>query len=195
MKNISLRLMVQVVFLAAIFLQGCVPAAFVAAGAATGVIVYDKRSAKTIVKDRDITFQVQSKLDHDKELSDKAHVSITTFNNIALLVGQTPSARLRKKAEKIVRSHSKIRLLYNEVSIGKPLSNRAMANDAWITTKVKTVLATTSGLNSTSLKIITENKVVYLMGLTTRQQAELATKKTRTVAGVKKVVKLFEYIN
>ena len=50
-------------------------------------------------------------------------------------------------------------------------------------------------LNSASLKIITENGVVYLMGLTTRAQAQIATDKTRTVAGVQKIVKLFEYIN
>ena len=33
------------------------------------------------------------------------------------------------------------------------------------------------------------------MGLTTRTQAQVATDKTRTAAGVKKVVKLFEYLN
>ena len=71
----------------------------------------------------------------------------------------------------------------------------ARANDSWITTKVKAVLAAASGLNSSTLKVVTENKVVYLMGLTTRSQGKLAAEEARTVAGVEKVVKLFEYLN
>lgn len=177
-----------------LMLQGCVPAVFVA-GAATGTIIYDHRTTKAMVEDRDITFRVQSKLNKDEELRTKAHVSITTFNHIALLLGQAPDESLREKAESIAKANSKVKMLYNEIKIGKPISDLARANDSWITAKVKTVLVTVPGINSSTLKVITEDKVVYLMGLTTKAQADLATKKTRTVAGVKKVVKLFEYLN
>ena len=185
---------IPVIFLLALTLQGCLPAVFVA-GAATGVVIYDHRNAKTMVEDREITFRVQNKLDSDQELRSKAHLSVTTFNHIALLVGQAPTEELRNRAEAIVKSNSKVKMLYNEVTIEKPISNMALANDSWITTKVKTILTTVSGLNSSTLKVVTENKVVYLMGLTTRAQAKLATEKTRTVAGVQKVVKLFEYLS
>lgn len=181
-------------FMSLIFLSGCVPAIFVA-GAATGTIIYDHRSAKTIVQDRDITFQVQNKFDKDPEMRNKANVSITSFNYIVLLLGQAPNAELRNRAEEIAKSNSNVKMVYNEITIGEPISNIDRTNDTWITTKVKTVLATVAGLNSTNLKIVTENGVVYLMGLTTRTQAGLATDKTRTVAGVQKVVKLFEYLN
>ncbi len=102
---------------------------------------------------------------------------------------------MRNRAESIAKSNSNIKLLYNEVTVEQPISNSARANDLWITTKVKATLLTAKDLNSASLKIITENGVVYLMGLTTRAQAQIATDKTRTVAGVQKIVKLFEYIN
>ncbi len=177
-----------------LILQGCIPAAFVA-GTAAGVVIYDHRSTKTIVDDRDITFQVQHKFDSDQDLHDRAHVSVATFNHIALLLGQAPDAGLRSKAEAIAKSNSKVKIVHNEITIEKPISDMDRANDAWITTKVKTVLATTVGLSSSNLKVITENKVVYLMGLTTRTQAKLAADKTRTVAGVEKVVKLFEYLS
>jgi osmotically-inducible protein OsmY len=182
-------------FLVLWFLQGCVPAVFVAGAAAGGAIIYDHRSTKNIVSDRGITFQSQKKLDSDQELRKKTHVSVTTFNNIALLLGQAPNNELRDRAESIVKSNPKIKMLYNEITIGKPITDITCANDSWITTKVKTVLLAASGLNSTNLKVVTENSVVYLMGLTTRTQAKIATDKTRTVAGVKKVVKLFEYLN
>lgn len=183
------------IFLIVLLLPGCLPVVFVAGAAAGGAIIYDHRSTKGIVEDRDVTFQTQNRIDNDKELREKAHVSIATFNRIALLVGQVPNDELRNRAESIAKSNSKIKMLYNEVTIEKPISSSVRANDSWITTKVKTVLLAVPGLNSTSLKIVTENGVVYLMGLTTRAQAQIATEKARTVAGIRKVVKLFEYLN
>lgn len=177
-------------------IQGCLPAIFVAGAATAGIVVYDNRSAKTIIDDRDITFQLQGKFNSDPELSAKAHLSVTSFNRVALLVGQASSESLRQRAEDIVRSNPKVRIVYNEVVVvDKSLGLLDRTNDSWITTKVKTVLAATSGLNSTSLKIVTENRIVYLMGLTTKGQGGLAADKARTVAGVNKVVKLFEYMN
>ena len=183
------------ILLSFLFLPGCIPAVFVAGAAAGGAIIYDHRSTQDMVDDRNVTFQTQNRLDNDKELREKAHISIATFNHIALLLGQAPNAELRNRAESIAKANSKIKMLYNEVTIEKPISDVARANDSWITTKVKTVLLAAPGLNSTNLKIITENGVVYLMGLTTRSQAQIATDQTRTVAGVQKVVKLFEYLN
>lgn len=176
-------------------MPSCVPAVFMAGAAAAGVVIYDQRSPKIMFDDKNITFAVQNVLNNDSELRNKSHVAIIVFNHIALLVGQTPTVELRNRAETLVKANTKIKILYNELTVEKPISDVARAADAWITTKVKTSLLAASGLNSASLKVITENGVVYLLGLTTRTQAQIATAKTRTVAGVKKVVKLFEYIN
>jgi osmotically-inducible protein OsmY len=183
------------IFLITGFLQGCIPSVFIAGAAAGGAVIYDHRSAKVMIDDRNITFQAQNDINNDQELHEKSHISVATFNHIVLLLGQAPNSELRSRAESIVKSNSKVKMIYNEITIENSISNIACANDAWITTKVKTVLLTTPDLNSTNLKIVTEKGVVYLMGLTTRTQAQIATNKTRTVAGVQKVVKLFEYLN
>ena len=47
-------------------------------------------------------------------------------------------------------------------------------------------------LHSTQIKVVTENSVVYLMGMLTPQQAELATDVARRIDGVREVVKVFE---
>lgn len=185
---------VLMIVLLALILQGCMPAAFVA-GAATGTIIYDQRDTKTIFEDRNITFKIQNKFNSDSELRKNSHVTITTFNHIALLLGQVSDERLRDRAEEIVKSNSKVKLVYNEITVGKPISSMTQTNDSWITTKVKTVLVTVPGLNSSTLKVVTEDGTVYLMGLTTREQGKLAADKTRRVSGVKKVVKLFEYVS
>ncbi len=186
---------ITMIFWGGLFLQGCIPTAFVTGAAVGGAVIYDHRSSKVMVEDRDITFRVQGKLDQDQELREKAHVSIATFNRIALLLGQAPNEELRNRAEAIAKSNSKIKMLYNEITIEPPISVVKYANDSWITTKIKTILLATPGLKSTDLKVITENGAVYLMGLTTRTQAQIAVDKTRTAAGVQKVVKLFEYLN
>ena len=51
------------VLLIGLILQGCVPAVFVA-GAATGAVIYDHRSTKTILDDRNLTFTMQHQLDN-----------------------------------------------------------------------------------------------------------------------------------
>lgn len=178
-----------------LLLQGCAPAAFVAGAAAGGSVIYDNRSTNAMLMDHDITYTAENKISADVQLKESASISVATFNGIVLLTGQAPTPALRTKAESLVKSVPHIRLVYNEITIEKPISNVAEANDAWITSKVKTVLFAERNLNSTQLKIVTENGVVYLMGLTTRSQAQLATDRTRTVTGVRKVVKLFEYIS
>lgn len=174
-------------------ITGCVPAAFVA-GASVGLVVYDQRKPSTIAIDKNIALAAQSKLKADKELYSQSHVTVAVFNGVMLLVGQTPTEELRERAEQLVRQYSGIKLLYNEIAIAEPVSNGVRGHDAWITAKVKSTLIATHGLNSASLKVVTENGVVYLMGMTTKRQGELAASKAQRISGVTKVVKLFEYV-
>ena len=51
------------------------------------------------------------------------------------------------------------------------------------------------GLESGSIRIVTEDEVVYLMGIVNEQQAALAVDVARRVNGVNKVVKIFQYVH
>jgi osmotically-inducible protein OsmY len=55
-------------------------------------------------------------------------------------------------------------------------------------------MLTKKGLESGSIRIVTENRVVYLMGIATQEQASLAVDVARRINGVAKVVKIFQYI-
>ncbi len=62
--------------------------------------------------------------------------------------------------------------------------------------KVKTALfgvRDVEGFDPTSVKVVTEDGMVYLMGLLNRRDADAAAASTSQVSGVEKVVKLFEY--
>lgn len=177
-----------------LLLQACIPAAFVA-GAASGLVIYDQREAKTIFDDRDITYLTQTAINSDKELKAAAHVSVTTFNHVVLVVGQTPTPELRDKAIAIVQKTANISKVHNAITIEPSISMQERSRDAWLTTKVKTALLAEKGLHSPQIKIVTENKTVYLLGIVSNSQGQLAADVAKNVAGIEKVVKVFEYIN
>ena len=70
----------------------------------------------------------------------------------------------------------------------------ARSNDTWITTKVKTKMLANNSIEAYRIKVVTENGVVYLMGLVTKEEADRAAELARKTAGVQKVVRIFEYI-
>jgi osmotically-inducible protein OsmY len=53
----------------------------------------------------------------------------------------------------------------------------------------------TKDISATHIKVITENNVVYLMGLVTHREADMATEIARGTSGVLKVVRVFEYVD
>jgi osmotically-inducible protein OsmY len=188
----KLRLLFLGIFAAS--LSACVPAALVVGATAGGAIVYDNRSIKTMAKDKESELQADLKLRQDSQLK-TAHIDATTFNQIMLLVGQAPTAEISQRAYDVVSRIPNIKRIYNEITIGQPTSLARRSQDTWITTKVKTKMLAEKGLHSTQIKVVTENGVVYLMGLVTRSQGNLAAEVASRISGVQKVVKLFEYLN
>lgn len=174
-----------------IFLPGC--AAMVAGTAATGVIVaQDRRTTGTIVEDKSIQLKATSAIQQVAQDDPQVHVSAMSYNNSVLLIGQVPARKIRNDIEKKVRRIEKIKHLYNEIQLDKPTSMRTRSNDSWITTKVKSEMAL-SKFNPTRVKVVTEDSVVYLMGIVTAKEEQMATDIARHTKGVKKVVKIFEY--
>lgn len=175
-------------------LGGC--AAAVGAGAAAGAAVfYDRRTTGTLIDDEVIEFRSINALRQNSELWDQSHINVTSFNNIVLLTGETPDESLRQRAAEAVSGLEKVRKVHNEIVVAAPSSMISRSSDTWITGKVKTLLLNARKLDATRVKVVTENGIVYLMGLVTRFEADAATDVTRQVRGVQRVVKVFEYID
>ncbi|MFA6409234.1 MAG: BON domain-containing protein [Gammaproteobacteria bacterium] len=196
MKTKNTLVLASLTVLAALCLQACVPAALVAAGAAaTGLIVYDSRSVATMSTDSDITYRAQAKVTSNQELADKTHISATSFNQVLLVVGQAPTEQLRDLAMSLMQKIPKVKHIYNEIAIAQPINMHQRSNDAWLTTKVKTALLEQKNLRSAQIKVLTEDSVVYMLGSVTHGQGDLAADAAKQVAGVRKVVKAFEYVS
>ncbi len=173
-------------------LSSCVPAALVLGATAGGAVVYDRRSMQTMVNDKNAQAQAEKNLTNTPELQQNSHLVVAVFDGIMLLAGQLSSNELRTLAFNQVSNVQNVSRVYNEITVQQPVSLGQRSKDSWITTKVRTEMLAKKGLNSTQIKVVTENGVVYLMGVVTPHQSDLAADVARRVDGVQRVVKVFE---
>ncbi|MDD0973099.1 BON domain-containing protein [Pseudomonas fontis] len=129
------------------------------------------------------------------DLDQNSHIVVSSFNGIVLLAGQTPRADLKSLAEQAAGQVQRVKKVHNELQVLPPSSLLARNNDAWLTTKIKTQMLTDNTIPGSRIKVITENGIVYMLGLLTQQEAARATGLVQGVSGVQKIVKLFEYID
>lgn len=129
------------------------------------------------------------------DLDKGSHIVVSSYNGIVLLAGQTPRADLKSLAEQTAGQVQRVKKVHNELQVMQPSSILARNNDAWLTTKIKAQMLGDANVPSTRIKVITENGIVYLLGLVTQQEANAATSVVQGVSGVQKIVKLFEYID
>ncbi|WP_137818134.1 BON domain-containing protein [Pseudomonas sp. 2FG] len=127
--------------------------------------------------------------------SPTSHIVVSSYNGIILLAGQTPRSELKERAEQAARAVQGVRKVHNELQVLPPTSVLARSNDSLLTTKIKAQMLADNAVPSSRIKVITENGIVYLLGLVTRMEAASATSVVQSVSGVQKVVKLFEYTN
>jgi len=123
-----------------------------------------------------------------------SHISVTSFNGIVLLTGQVPFDTTREEAESIVSQITGVRRVHNELTISGNSALLARTNDTWVTGNVKTQLLANENVDGSRIKVVTENGVVYLMGLISREEADVAVEIVRSINGVQKIIKVFEYI-
>jgi osmotically-inducible protein OsmY len=123
-----------------------------------------------------------------------AHIDVTSFNNIILLSGQVPTESLKTLAQQTTERINNVTKVYNELQIKGNTALLVRTNDSWLSTKVKAVFIADDFIDSSKVKVIVEDGVVYLMGLLTQTEAEHATEVASTITGVQEVVKVFEYV-
>ena len=177
------------------FFSGC--ALLVAAGVATvgtGVAVsQDRRTGGMLVEDQNIESKSNQRI-RDK-MGGNLHVNVVSFNRNVLLTGEVPSESARKEIEQIVKDVEHVRNVLNEIAVGPVSSFASRSNDALITSKVKGRFMDGGKFQINHVKVITEDSVVYLLGIVNTDEAGSAVDIARSTNGVRKVVKLFEYMN
>lgn len=176
-------------------LSGCVAAPVLVAGGAgygTAILLQDRRSQAQISQDEASDSRIRELLGQQGLNSDPNRIRVTTYNGVALLVGQVPNEQARAKAHQAAQSAPGIKNVINELAIAPPLGAGDIASDSFLSTKVRTKLTSIRDFKSHHLTIVVENGSVYLMGLMTEDEQRIAVSVTRDVEGVKRVVKIME---
>lgn len=188
-KHVGIQLVLAVVF--ATQLTACFPLV-VGGAAAGGVMAADRRTSGIYIEDQNIELKASKKM--ETNLGEYAHVNVTSFNRNVLLTGEVPDAAAKVKAESLAKEITNVRAITNEIAVGPKSSIGSRSNDSFITSKVKGLFVTENKFQANYVKVVTENSVVYLMGLVTQAEADAAAEIARNTDGVTKVVKVFEYM-
>jgi osmotically-inducible protein OsmY len=172
-------------------LTGCVGAVAVGAGAGA-LMVSDRRTSETYIADQGIEIRAANRI--DERFGDKAHVNVTSYNRSLLLTGEVADAAAKAEAEKIAAAVPDVKAISNELEIAAVSSLSARSNDSYITSKVKGRFLDANQFSINVVKVVTENSVVYLLGIVSQREADAAVEVARTTGGVRKVVRVFEIV-
>lgn len=181
--------------LALLSLSGCAP--LVAAGAGGGAVGANMAGnsipVKTQVSDVQIKFKAIDLLKDYPALKNNSNVEIVVFNQIVLLLGQVPNEEIKTDLANKIANLAGVRMVYNQLVVGPTVSIGTYASDSLITTSVISKLIA-NGINSLKYKVVTEEGIVYMMGVVTKQEGQAASLIASRVSGVNKVIEAYSII-
>jgi osmotically-inducible protein OsmY len=186
------RKLVRLTLLAAALplLQGCLPLSVTGTGTAA-MFAADRRTTGMYIEDESIEWRVNARMRGDYP---GLHVNATSFNRRVLLTGEAPNEETKTRIEGSVRRLENVREVTNELQVAGASSLASRGNDALVTSNVKARMVNNGRFSPNHVKVLTEQNVVYLMGLVSQAEGDAAAEIARTTSGVARVVKVFEYV-
>lgn len=155
----------------------------------------DPRSVGQQVDDGTLEARVSGQLNKNKDITNNSRIIATAYKGNVLLTGQSPDMSLADKAKQIASNVDGTEKVYNEVRQGQPVDLGTASKDTWLTTKVKSKILASDEVKSGSVKVITENGEVFLLGVLTQQEGAAAAKIASETDGVRRVTTAFTYLN
>ena len=191
-----MKLQLQKVLLATMagvsLLSGCAP--LVVGGAVVGgLVAVDRRTSGTQLEDEAIELKVANAV--NKELGERVHLNVTSYNRRVLLTGEVRNDADRSRATLLAQSQENVKDVVNDLAIGASSSLSQRTKDTVTTGQVKAAFVDAKDLQASAVKVVTERGIVYLMGRVTAREAQRATDIARGISGVAKVVRVFEDIS
>lgn len=170
-----------------ILLAGCLGGLWTGAS-----MVYDRHNVYKKISDYHLVIAVTDALFVDKTLKENGNVlDVAVFNGDVLIAGHVSSDTYLSEINTRLKPITGQRRIYNQVVVNELPSNNAQ--DSWITTKIRSSIFADGSIDPNAFKIVTSDRVVYLMGDVRQDQGEKVIKMARTTAGVERVVKMLRY--
>ena len=172
-------------------LIGCAPSTILAIPSA----ISDRRTTNIQILDNKIFLSawnpVQEIVDNQKQ---KSHFNIVVFNKAIVIVGQVPNEEVKNKITDVLSKLENVKTVHNKIEVSKVNKLKQRAKDTITTSNVKTrlFLELKNEVHPLHVKIMTENDVIYLLGIVNNKEADEAIQIAKSSKGVKLVVPLFE---
>ena len=157
---------------------------------AGALLAEDRRSSGTYLDDQSIEVKVSNRV--SSAVPKDAHINATSYNRIVLLTGEVPDDKARTEAARVAAEVEGVRQVVNELVVADATSLSSRSVDTYITSAVKTRFIEARKFQANHVKVVTENRVVFLMGLVSSTEAADAADIAARTSDVKKVVQVFE---
>ena len=173
--------------------SGCAP--LVLGGAVVGgaMVATDRRSPGIQLEDQAIELRVNRALGERFERG-SINVNVTSYNRRLLLTGEARSDADKARIEQVAAAQENVRTVENEIYVGELSTFANRNNDTAISARVRAAMINERNLPSNAIVVHTSRSVVYLMGRVSEAEGDLAARTAARTDGVRRVVKLFEYL-
>lgn len=180
-RNLNFLLLAVVLFA----LQGC--ASTITQGA-------DRRTQGAYVEDGSIASTATERI--KKKYTDKVQINVHSYNRKVLVTGEVADEAVKADITRIIGGVQNVTAINNELAIAPLAALSSRSNDALITSNINLrLLNSGKDLKADRVKVVTEKGTVFLLGLVTNAEAEIAKEIASTSRGVNKVVPFFEYLD
>jgi osmotically-inducible protein OsmY len=156
------------------------------------MVASDRRTTGIQLEDEGIEQRSASAI--RENFGSKEHINITSYNRQVLITGEVSNDTVRSQVEQLMGRVQNVRAVVNELAVGPASSFSDRSSDTLLVAKVKAAMVDTEDVFANVFKVVGERGTVYLMGRVTQREAKRATDVVRGVSGVKRVVRVFEYV-
>lgn len=168
-------------------LPGCMSSLWTGA-----TLVYDRHDVYKKIDDYRLYLKVNNAIMVDNRFkTNQCVIDIAVFKGDILLVGHVSTPELKKELRQRLTAVKGYRRLFYHVSINSLLSNSL--KDSWITAKIRSQIFADGSIDPNAFKVITSDRVVYLMGDAHKEQAVKVIHMARNTTDVILVVTLLQY--
>ena len=89
-----------------------------------------------------------------EQLGSSAHVSVNSYNRVALATGEVSSEADRQAIERIVAGVENVQRVMNETAVMEASSLKSRSNDVWISSQIKAKLVDARDLFSNAYDVV-----------------------------------------
>lgn len=175
-----------ILIISASFMTGCMGTIWTGAS-----LVYDRHNVYKQLSDYKISANVYQALNKNNFLKESgSNIDLAVFNGDVLAVGNVATVALREEIFNRISDIEGYRRIINQIQVGHYPSSSV--DDSWITAKIRSSIFADSEIDPHLFKVVTSNRVVYLMGDVKSEQAVRVINIARNTTSVERVVNLLK---